>query len=110
MFERFFGLVGRIDRYVGPIYRMLFVATAVIAGVTWLVYEALPLATQAYNWIDGRIADIGPLVITPQGTTRLLISLSTGLIGGLISIFAEYRRVQELRLKITDEIRRCTAS
>jgi hypothetical protein len=98
MFERFFGFIGRIDRCVGPIYRILFVAGAVVAAVTWLVYQALPIATEVYNWIDGRITDIGPLVITPQGTTRLLISFSTGLSGGLVAILAEFRKVQELRV------------
>jgi len=110
MLERILAFFSKVDKFIGPVYRVLFVTGVVITMVTWLAYHAIPIATNAYNWIDSTITDFGPLIQAPSPTTRLLLSLMLGALAGIVSIGSEYARVQQVRLQITDEIRRCTAS
>src|SRR6266853_822912 len=108
--SRFWDLLARIDRYVGPIYRIIFITSVLIAVVSWIVYHTLPYATHAYNWVDSRIADVDPALSDPSPQTRFLISTIVGLVGGLFLMLVKLGNIQQIRLQITDEIRRCTAN
>lgn len=101
--------LGTIDAYVGPVYRLLFIGTVIVAAFSFVIYSALPSLTDLWNWIDSRVANIGPTFQSPSPITRLLLSIIAGLLAGSTVMFGKLAELQSKRIEIVRAISYCVS-
>jgi hypothetical protein len=107
--QQFRKLLGAIDVWVGPIYRVIFVLFILFSIASSIVYFLIPYAIGAYNWFDQHIANIGPALIESP-TSRLAVSVIAGLLVLVAQLVEKLASIQRRRISIIEELRRCQTS